>query len=246
MLRSGVLAAVLVTSAACTTVPDRAYYPRPGHGETTTVAEALHRVAQAGSDDPSRYSFAFVESRDVSAYTAEDATFYFTEGLARQPLRVMEPLIAHQVSHELLGHAGQRRTLSISLTAGFTVLGVLLPGASLLDFLVSPLIVRAYTRDQVIAADRRAIELLRAMGYEAPRRSMADALSEAARVNGPPRGGWLATEPDLTDRLAALEPLETAYHVEGPDRPPTAPQRSEAPGTAGGLLGHPKRTPAAR
>ena len=41
---------------------------------------------------------------------------------------------------------GQRRSLSLGLSAGFTVLGIVVPGAGLLDLLVSPLVVRAYTR----------------------------------------------------------------------------------------------------
>ena len=76
------------------------------------------------------------------------------------------------------------------------------------DLVANPLIVRAFTRDQEIAADLKAVEILRDMGYRAPRRALADALRAAATVNGPPRGGWLATEPSLEDRLSRLEPLE--------------------------------------
>ena len=186
-----VLVLVLVTGCA-STVPERAYYPNPAHPETRVLAEALWRAAKAASDDPGEYSFAMIRSNDVSAYTVEDATFYFTEGLAHQPVTVIDALVAHEVSHEVLGHIGQRRALSLSLAA----------------FLVNPLIVRAYTRDQEIAADLKALEILRDMGYEAPRRALADALRAAAKINGPPRGGWLATEPSLEDRLGRLEPLE--------------------------------------
>jgi hypothetical protein len=76
--------------------------------------------------------------------------------------------VAHEVAHELLGHRGQRRTLSLGLSAGFTMLGVLVPGTGLLDLLVTPLVVRAYTREQEMAADRKAVELLRSIGYDAP------------------------------------------------------------------------------
>ena len=199
---------VLAGVAGCATVPDRAYFPPPGRDDTRALATTLYRVAAAAGDEPARYSFAMIATRDVSAFTAEDATFYFSEGLARQPGRIVDALVAHEVSHELLGHRGQRRSLSLGLTAGFTVLGVLVPGAGLLDLLVNPLIVRAYTRDQEIAADLKGADILGAMGYDAPRRVVADALREAAKVNGAPRGGWLATEPTLEERVAALEPLE--------------------------------------
>src|SRR5438034_582183 len=88
------------------------------------------------------------------------------------------------------------------------VTGCAIPGAGLLDFVANPLIVRAFTRDQEIAADLKAVQILRDMGYESPRRAMAEALRAAAKVNGPPRGGWLAAKPTLEDRLSRLEPLE--------------------------------------
>ena len=209
------LLAVLIAAAvsSCATVPDRSYFPPPEAADTRLLATTLYRVAAAAGDDPSRYSFALVGTRDVSAFTADDATFYFSEGLARQPAVVVDALVAHEVAHELLGHRGQRRTLSLGLSAGFTVLGVMIPGAGLLDLVVSPLVVRAYTRDQETAADLKAADLLGLMGYETPRRLLAGALREAARVNGPPRGGWLATEPELDERLAALEPLEPLSEV---------------------------------
>ena len=136
---------------------------------------------------------------------------------------MVDALVAHEVAHELLGHRGQRRALSLSLSAGFTVLGVVVPGAGLLDFLVSPLVVRAYTRDQEVAADLKAADLLGLMGSETPRRQLAAALREAAKVNGPPRGGWLATEPELDERLAALGPLEPLSEVAR--KPPGASAR---------------------
>jgi Zn-dependent protease with chaperone function len=189
------LALLLLATGACASVPDRAYYPDPAARETRVLAEALWRAAKAASDDPGDYSFAMIRSNHVGAYTVEDATFYFTQGLARQPATVVDALVAHEVAHELLGHIGQRR-------------GIALPGTSLLDLVANPLIIRAFTREQEIAADLRAVEVLRDMGYEAPRRTLADALRAAAKVNGPPRGGWLATEPSLEDRLGRLEPLE--------------------------------------
>ena len=216
-VRYGPLAPVLLLGvAACATVPDGAYYPAPGRAPTRLLAAALYRVAEAAGDDPGRYSFAMIATRDVSAYTAEDATFYFSEGLARQPAPVIDALVAHEVSHELLGHRGQRRSLSLGLSAGFAVLGVIVPGASLLDLLVNPLVVRAYTRDQEIAADLKGADILGALGYDAPRRAVADALLEASKVNGARHGGWLATEPTLEERLAALEPLEPVATVAAP------------------------------
>ena len=208
MRRLTVLLLALTTLAGCATFPDRAYYPNPSDPATRLLAAALYRAARAASEDPRRYSFAMVRTAAVRAYTGEDATFYFSEGLALQRPSVIEALVAHEVAHELLDHVGRRRALSLSVTGGFTVLGVILPGLSALDFLANPLIVRAYTRDQELDADRRAVEVLRDMGYATPRRVLAEALREAAAHNDAADRGPFATEPELAERLAALEPLE--------------------------------------
>jgi Zn-dependent protease with chaperone function len=203
----GIVIAVAMV-AGCATVPEQAYYPDPRDARTRVVAEALWRAARAASEDPQGYSFAMIRTAQVRTYTAEDATFYFSEGLAGQPGRVIDALVAHEVAHELLDHVGARRALSLSITGGFTVLGIVLPGLSALDLVANPLIVRAYTREQELQADRRAVEVLRDMGYATPRRVLANALHEAAALNDATQRGPFAAEPELRERLAALEPLE--------------------------------------
>jgi len=207
------LLVVIMILAACATHPDGAYYPQPKDPRTVTLSHTLYRAAQAAGDDPERYSFALIQTDAVTAFAADDATFYFSEGLARRPQADIGALVAQKVAHEVLGHAGARRTLSFSVTAGFAVLGVVLPGFGLLDLLVNPLVVRAFSREQEIAADSRAVEILRAMGHETPRRTLAAALRAAAAVNGPVDNGLLATTPPLDDRLAKLEPLESLAEV---------------------------------
>ena len=193
MRRTCWLALLVLTTSACSSLHEVAYYPDPTHPDTRLLSEVLWHAAKAGRDDPGEYSFAMIRSPRVAAYTVEDATFYFTEGLAHQPVSVIEALVAHEVSHELLGHIGQRRAVALSL----------------LNVFVNPLFVRTYTRDQEIAADLKAVEILQNIGHDAPRRTLADALRAAAAINGPPRGGWLTPEVSLEDRLGRLEPLET-------------------------------------
>jgi Zn-dependent protease with chaperone function len=203
------LAVVALAASACATHPDGAYFPTPQHSGTAVISHTLYRAAVAAGDDAERYSFALVRTDEVRGYASEDAVFYFSEGLARQPQRVIDAIVAQKVAHEVLGHEGTRRRLSLSVTAGFTVLGLVVPGLGLLDFLVNPLVVRAFTRDQELDADQKALEILTSMGHEAPRRALAAALRAAGGVNGPVTGGLFATEPDLDERLARLEPLES-------------------------------------
>jgi len=212
LMRGGTTALAMgLLLSACASTPAGTYYAEPANPSTTQMASILSRAAIAGGDDPQRYGFAFIKSPTAAAYSDEDATFYFTDGLMRQPTPVVEPVVAHEVAHEVLGHIGTRRRLSLSITAGFGMLGVFAPGAGLLDFVVNPLVVRAYSRYQEMQADRKAVEILRAMGYRAPRRALATALTALADYAPKEKQGLeglLATHPDLDDRLAALEPLE--------------------------------------
>src|SRR5439155_5464856 len=95
----------------------------------------------------------------------------------------------------------------------FTVLGLFVPGLSVVDWVVNPLVVRAFSRDQEISADVRAIEILRSMGHEMPRRTLTNALREVEAVNGAAPTGLLATFPPLADRLAAIGPVQAAADV---------------------------------
>ena len=197
-MRRLILLAVLTTLAACATVPDNAYYPNPTAPETRVLAQALYRVARAASEDPRRYSFAMLRTAEVRAYTADEATFYFSQGLASEPPAVVDALVAHEIAHVLLDHVGRRRPLAAATSGGLTVL----------DYFTNSLVVRAYTRDQEIEADQRAVEVLRDMGYAMPRRALAQALRDAAARNDTADGRPSTADADLRDRLAALEPLE--------------------------------------
>jgi len=216
MLRSLALVAALTAATGCALIPpshpDLAYYPAPRDPVASRVSHTLYRAAQAVGDDPEHYSFAMIQTPMVTAFTGDDATFYFSDGLARLPQRHLDALVAQQVAHDVLGHTPKRRSVSLLITAGFATLGLFVPGGGLADFLVNPLVVRAYSREQELDADQRTIEILRDMGHTAPRQALAGALRAAAAAN-PPASPFieqriLARAPSLEDRLAALEPLE--------------------------------------
>src|SRR5213593_2100971 len=214
MLRSLALVVLLSLATGCALIPpshpDLAYYPSPRDPGAVKISRTLCRAAQAVGDDPDRYSFAMIETGRVTSFAAVDATFYFSDGLARLPQHHADALVAQKVAHEVLGHTGQRRTLSLAITAAFAMLGLFVPGGGLADFVVNPLVIRAYSREQELAADQRTIEILRDMGHAAPRQALAVALRAAANPPASPfiEQRILAREPDLEDRLAALEPLE--------------------------------------
>ena len=213
MTRWAAFAVLVLASlgAGCAGLPEGTYLPPAGNPETLRVATVLHRAAVAAGDDPTRYSFALIRTRHPVAFTDEDATFYISDGLAKMPTPVLEAAIAHEVAHEVLDHVGTRRRMSAGMVGGFSAAGLIVPGVGLLDFIVNPLVIRAFSRKQELEADQRAVEILRDMGNPRPRRSLAEALRamDAAPVKSQDgNGGALDTRPTLPERLAALEPLE--------------------------------------
>ena len=214
-MRRLVLIVLVLLLAGCTAgYLERAYFADPSKARIAQLSHALYRAARAAGDDPARYGFLMISSRHVAAYHTDDGVFYFTDGLAVQSAPNIDALVAHEFAHELLGHAGRRAAVSLGTSGGFTILGFVVPGLSLADLIINPLIVRAFSRDQEIAADLKAIDLIHAMGHDTPRRTLADALRAAAAINGPSPGGWFATEPPLEQRLAVLEPLEPERTVQ--------------------------------
>lgn len=220
----GVLVVLLLfpLSAGCASAPAGTYFPPPADATARRFAQTLHRAVFAAGDDPARYGFAFVQSPVIAAYSDEEGTVYVTDALMRQPDPIVDAVIAHEVAHEVLGHIGSRRRLSLALSAGFGAVGIVAPGAGLFDLLVNPLAVRSFSRRQELEADQKAVEILRTMGYGRPRRTLAEALRTVDGVGPRPKehlGGLFSTHPALEDRLSALEPLE----------PPTSPIARKRP-----------------
>jgi Zn-dependent protease with chaperone function len=216
------LVALVTLAAGCAGLPAGTYYPAPGDPNTLRVANVLHRAAVAAGDDPSSYSFAFIQTRHPTAFTDRDATFYISDGLAQMPMPVLQAMIAHEVAHEVLDHVGTRRRMAVGMAGGFGAAGFFVPGAGLLDYMVNPLVVRAFSRKQELEADKRAVEILRDMGDPMPRRSLADALRavDAAPVKSQGGdGGALDTRPTLQARLKALEPLESTPVADAAPKP---------------------------
>src|SRR5262249_56893198 len=102
-----------------------------------------------------------------------------------------------------------RQLMSVGMMGGFRVAGLFVLATGLLDMMLNPIVVRAFSRKQEIEADRRAVEILRSMGDPAPRRSLAAAIravEDAPVKSQDGRGGSLDTRPTLQARLDALEP----------------------------------------
>src|SRR5262249_58409098 len=122
--------------------PAVACSPRPGAPAAVKTPPTFPRPGRDVGDDPEYYSFAMIETPMVTSFAADNATFYFSDGLARLPQRHVDALVAQKVAHDVLGHTPRRKIVSLSITAGFAMLGLFVPGAGLADFVVNPLVVR--------------------------------------------------------------------------------------------------------
>jgi Zn-dependent protease with chaperone function len=211
-----------ILASGCAGLPSGTYYPEPSDPNTLRVAHVLHRAAVAAGDDPARYTFAFIKTKQPMTFTDEDATFYVSDGLAQMPTPVLQAVIAHEVAHEVLDHVGTRRRMTVGMSGGFSAAGFFVPGVGLLDLMFNPLVMRAFSRKQELEADKRAVEILRDMGDPTPRRSLADALRavDEAPVRSPEgEGGALDLRPTLKERLSALDPLEALPVAEAAPKP---------------------------
>jgi predicted Zn-dependent protease len=74
-------------------------------------------------------------------------------------------VIAHEISHQALGHAVKAQMLGAGLSIGAALLEQILPGSGAIAPLAGTLIARGHSRTEEYAADRHAIVLLRRIGY---------------------------------------------------------------------------------
>ena len=114
--------------------------------------------------------------------------------------------MAHEISHQDLGHAVKAQMLGTGLSIGAALLEQILPGSGAIAPLAGTLIARGHSRTEEYAADRHAIVLLRRIGY--PPDVMIDTLSWIQRASGDQQpGGFLSTHPALNDRISVLKKM---------------------------------------
>ena len=101
------------------------------------------------------------------------------------------------------GHVAQMQVLGAGLDIGVLVLEQLIPGSSTITPIAGTLIARGYGRNEELAADRHAVELLQRAGYS--RQALIAALSWIAASSDGDGGGFLSTHPATDDRIEALK-----------------------------------------
>ena len=114
-------------------------------------------------------------------------------------------MLAHEISHDDLGHVAKAQALGTGLGIGVIILDQIFPGSGRITPGAGALITRGYSRQEEYEADRHGMELLRRAGYS--KDVMVNTLIWLLQTEGGSAGGFLATHPGTQERIDALRKL---------------------------------------
>jgi predicted Zn-dependent protease len=149
-----------------------------------------------------------IEDPNINAANAGGGEFYVTTGLLQKANdEQLRGILAHEIAHDDLGHVARAQVLGVGLNLGVILLEQILPGSSAITPIAGTLVARAYSRSEELAADRHAVEILERAGYS--KNVMIDALTWVMKSSQNGGGGFLSTHPATTDRVDALQRLDS-------------------------------------
>lgn len=179
-------------------------YTAEPHGNM--VLAAFYELALAAGLDPRKVRIGFDDAPHPRAGAVGDHHFIVTMAvLDSRNDCLIRGIAAHELAHDVLGHADRRVMAStgigiLATAAGFVfpVAGYLLQGAGWVGM-------RVYTRSQETDADTLAAELLEKAGT--PPWTLRYALEFLLEVYGDAGGSW-DTHPDSAERVRAQPPVD--------------------------------------
>ena len=156
---------------------------------------AFTTMPQADDTGKSIYLIVFL-SGTLSIFDDEELTF----------------IMAHEVAHCKLNHVQKKAGLSLGISAIFTVAGVFVPGAGLLDYAVNPLATSAYSRSQETDADILAVDALKKLGMASDPAirsfKILDNIAMQKGIKDNERIGILDDHPSLQARIQKIRELQ--------------------------------------
>jgi hypothetical protein len=197
----------------------------------------LTQVLHGSDRDPAQCKIFLFETASLNAVSAGECTFGFSTGLVgTRDERLIRGVAAHEVAHEVLGHADKRKAAAAVEQAVRTAVsfipgigGLIATSAVLVTGIIA---LPTYSRAQEAEADAKAVEILQRAGEHDPPGTMAYTLRTLLAWHGPEGGGLLDTHPGTGDRLAAMgklghrqEPVEAtrAASISEESAPPPLP-----------------------
>lgn len=160
----------------------------------------------------------------VNGLAAPDGRIFITRGFYRKFLsgevsaEEMTSVIAHELGHVALGHS-RRRMIDFSgqnalRTALAMVLSRFLPGIGVwVANGMASLLAARLSRGDEYEADEYAAALLTKAGIgTAPQKSLFEKLEALTQSRAGAMPAWLMSHPKTTERIAAIEKLETRWN----------------------------------
>lgn len=179
--------------------------------EPVTPAEAqrLQRVMTpllAKMNNPislDRVSVGVIDSPEINAANAGGGQFFVTKGLLEKANdQQLSGVLAHEIAHEDLHHVAKAQVRAVGVGVGEVILQQIFPASGVVTPLAGQLIMAKYSRNEEYAADAHGAELLQRAGMNPD--IMAQTLTWLVQEEGNSPGGFFATHPGTTDRIAAL------------------------------------------
>lgn len=183
------------------------------------VAFAALEVTRSGDRQAplAGWHFVVLDHDTINAFAAPGGFVFVTRGAiqAAESEDELAAVLAHEVAHVRRGHAlgsikksrwaGVAKTaLSTTVQLDEAALGSLTQAfEGAMEDMTDALIVKGYSRDTEYEADRVGLEIMTRAGYD-PRAFVAY-LEKLAATQDTGQGGFGATHPKATDRIAKLE-----------------------------------------
>jgi len=207
----------------------KTYKPYTRNEELTIY---LNRICQSLVINSSRpvlfngYHVLVLDTPEFNAFATPGGHIFVTRGLVEAATSedALAALIAHEIAHIILRH-GVNLIEDMKITeeiADMARRGAALsnsPGAqralamrNSVSGIVDTMMKNGYSRDQEYEADKTAIELLAATGYDP--NGLVDMLRILQRVQGSQRGGFNSTHPAPQDRIARIGNTAARFRTE--------------------------------
>ena len=196
-------------------------------GATTGYVNAVGNVLAAaamsaprGDDRPSPiagWHFVIVDDESINAFAASGGYILVNKGLIKAAKNEDElaAVLAHEIAHTVRGHAigsikkarmagVYKEMLDNTVQLDEQQLGTLTKAfEGAMDDMIDSMVVKGYSRDTEFEADRVGLKIMADAGYDPA--AFIKLLENLAKKQGSHKGGFSATHPSPSDRIAKLK-----------------------------------------
>jgi Zn-dependent protease with chaperone function len=224
----------LVGCAAQTAAQTKVVKPDWQNPVHKKVAEQIVPLLKSAGRSPGNCQIFFIDSQKLNAMSLGECRFGFTTGLINTgDERLIRGVAAHEIGHEVLGHADKRKTaiaaeqLTRSALSFIPGVGGLIASSAVL--VTGMLALPAYSRSQETDADNKAVEILSKANDPDPAGTMAYSFRFLLKSSGATGGGLLDSHPDTRERLEAMVKLGNTGTAKASPQTEPVPDTSAAP-----------------